>query len=114
MSEYIDRDSAREIIEELQKSLCPVGRYGRGYVYGIERDMYDELEKILDDVDAIPAADVVEMVRCGECLYHREKNKKESAYLEPNVIVCTNLNIFEDGCGFMWRTDFCSYGERKE
>lgn len=62
MAEYIERDAAREIIVELQKSICPVGRYGRGYVYGIERDMYDELEKILDDIDAIPTADVADVV----------------------------------------------------
>lgn len=102
MAEYIERDGAREIVVELQKSICPVGRYGHGYVYGIERDMYDELEKILDDVDAIPTADVVEVVRCGECKYSKE---------------CEDVGWY--WCNYhgnltMRSNDFCSYGERKE
>lgn len=106
MAEYIERDAAREIVVELQKSLCPVGQYGRGYVYGIERDMYDELEKILDDVDAIPAADVVEVVRCGECKYYDNPvctllSEKPSQYSTGSVVE-------------MEYSDFCSYGERKE
>lgn len=32
MTEYIERETAVEIIKEKQKELCPVGRYGRGYV----------------------------------------------------------------------------------
>lgn len=80
-----------------------------------EQDDYNcAVDEVWQIIKLAPAVDTVEVVRCGECLYHREKNKKESAYLEPNVIVCTNSNIFEDGCGFMWRTDFCSYGEREE
>lgn len=61
MNEYIDRDEALAIIENWQKDLCPIGRYGRGYVYGIERDKYDEIEAVLDEVKAIPAADVAPM-----------------------------------------------------
>lgn len=34
MAEYIKLEDAIAIIEEKQKELCPVGRYGRGYVYG--------------------------------------------------------------------------------
>lgn len=100
MAEYIEREAAREIVVELQKNLCPVGRYGRGYVYGIERDMYDELEKILDDVDAIPAADVVEVVRCACCRY--------GSKMEDGDVYC---HLVKDS-----RTpdDFCSYGKRKE
>lgn len=38
MDEYIAREAAIAIIEEKQKELCPVGRYGRGYVYGADRE----------------------------------------------------------------------------
>lgn len=38
MDEYIRRDTAIAIIEEKQKELCPVGRYGRGYVYDSDRE----------------------------------------------------------------------------
>lgn len=37
----IDADKAIEIIEEKQKELCPVGRYGKNYVYGSDREKYD-------------------------------------------------------------------------
>lgn len=58
MTEYIDRDEAIVLIEALQKQLCPVGRYGRSYVYGTDRDRYDQLEEILDSINKIPTADV--------------------------------------------------------
>lgn len=38
MARAIDLDKAIEIIEEKQKELCPVGRYGRNYVYGSDRE----------------------------------------------------------------------------
>ena len=37
MERAIDLDKAIEIIEEKQKELCPVGRYGRNYVYGSDQ-----------------------------------------------------------------------------
>ena len=41
MAEYIELEAGIAIIEEKQKELCPVGRYGRGYVYGSDREKYD-------------------------------------------------------------------------
>lgn len=58
MAEYIKREAAIAIIEEKQKELCPVGRYGRGYVYGSDREKYDAWDEIIDALDNIPAADV--------------------------------------------------------
>lgn len=85
MDEYIKLEDATAIIEEKQKELCPVGRYGRGYVYGTEREKYDAWEEILDALENLPAADVAPVVHgrkiedgdigcfwlcslCGECL----------------------------------------------
>lgn len=62
MVEYIDRDSALEIIQEKQKALCPAGRYGRSYVYGSDREVYDAWEEILDSISAIPVSDVAPVV----------------------------------------------------
>ncbi|MFR8530232.1 MAG: hypothetical protein ACLVDB_03415 [Anaeromassilibacillus sp.] len=62
MAEYIELEDATAIIEEKQKELCPVGRYGRGYVYGTEREKYDAWEEILDALENLPAADVVPVV----------------------------------------------------
>ena len=62
MAEYIKREAAIAIIEEKQKELCPVGRYGRGYVYGSDREKYDAWDEIIDALENIPAADVAPVV----------------------------------------------------
>lgn len=50
MAEYIAKEKAVEIIEQRQKELCPVGRYGRNYVYGSDREKYDAWEEIIDEI----------------------------------------------------------------
>lgn len=62
MAEHIEREAAVAIIEEKQKELCPVGRYGRGYVYGTDREKYDAWDEIIDALENIPAADVATVV----------------------------------------------------
>lgn len=62
MGECIKREAAIAIIEEKQKELCPVGRYGRGYVYGSDREKYDAWDEIIDALENIPAADVAPVV----------------------------------------------------
>lgn len=86
MDEYIKREAAIAIIEEKQKELCPVGRYGRGYVYGFDREKYDAWDEIIDALENIPAADVAPVVhgrwmkrikggtlcsRCGSYTQHK-------------------------------------------
>lgn len=51
MARAIDLDKAIEIIEEKQKELCPFGRYGRNYVYGSDREKYDDWEEIIDALE---------------------------------------------------------------
>lgn len=62
MAECIKRDTAIAVIEEKQKELCPVGRYGRNYVYGSDREKYDAWDEIADALENIPAADVAPVV----------------------------------------------------
>ena len=62
MGECIKREAAIAIIEEKQKELCPVGRYGRNYVYGSDREKYDAWDEIIDALENIPAADVAPVV----------------------------------------------------
>ena len=69
MDDFIKREAAIAIIEEKQKELCPVGRYGRGYVYGSDREKYDAWDEIIDALENIPSADVVPVVRCKDCRY---------------------------------------------
>ena len=58
MDEYIEREMVVSIIEAKQKELCPAGKYGRNYVYGAEREEFDNWEEIIDAFCGIPAADV--------------------------------------------------------
>lgn len=61
MAEYITKEKAVEIIEQRQKELCPVGRYGRNYVYGSDREKYDAWEEIIDEIENMDTADVAEV-----------------------------------------------------
>ena len=64
----------------------------------------DELwEQIASIIENIPAADVVEVVRCKECIFW-EKGKGYTPYCNhpDSMLMDTNAD------------DFCSYGERKE
>ena len=78
MAEYIEREAAVAVIEAKQKELCPVGRYGRGYVYGSDREKYDNWDEIIDALENLSAADVAPVVHgrwdcetgiaiCSEC-----------------------------------------------
>lgn len=58
------------------------------------------MEQFLHDIQAHPAADVVPVVRCRECIYHKNERK--------DILFCDN---FERD---MLPDDFCSVGERRE
>lgn len=95
----IDADKAIEIIKEKQKELCPVGRYGRNYVYGSDREKYDSWEEIIDALEALPVFDQPEIVYCQDCVY-----------LEDG---CVNLcNKWEHTCPDDSEF-FCKFGRKK-
>lgn len=54
-------------------------------------------------IDSVPAADVVEVVRCRDCIYW-----------EPASPTRTSGNCNRSFEITAWATDFCSYGERKD
>ena len=81
MSEYIDRAA-------LKRELAPYE----------ENDFSQQMDVILAIVDAQPTADVVEVVRCGECR-HAE---------DSLVLWCTE---HEQAVS---RLDFCSHGARMD
>lgn len=60
MAEYIERDSALDLIGEHQKSLCPLGLWGRRF--SDDKNAYDEWQVVLDEIDSIPAAAVAPVV----------------------------------------------------
>lgn len=72
--------------------------------------LWNRWEKV---VQKQPTADVVEIVRCKDCIFSRELDKYEKKLYLDNCVGCTKHSksyhslIMEDN-------DFCSYGERKE
>ncbi len=58
MAEYIKREAAVALIEEKQKELCPLGRWGRHEVYGGDREKFDAWDEIINALNGIPASDV--------------------------------------------------------
>lgn len=92
MAEYITKEQAIKIIEQRQKELCPVGRYGRNYVYGSDREKYDAWEEIIDEIENMDADDVAE-VRHGRWI-----DKGWDGDFSWQI----------DGCGSCWRVYECS------
>lgn len=83
MAEYIEREAARTLF----------AGYG-------STDQFDAL------LDTIPAADVVEVVRCGQCVY--------SAH-EGDLWICVHPDQYCDcGAKIVNPGYFCSYGRRRE
>ena len=74
----------------VMKALQEVDDYGDGVAFEV-------LSHAMRDVALIPTADVVEVIRCKDCVYH--------------------YNPLADCCGVPFVTtdeDFCSWGERRE
>lgn len=113
MAEYIKREAAIAIIEEKQKELCPVGRYGRGYVYGSDREKYDAWDEIVDALENIPAADVAPVVRCKDCKHSTLPSELTQRYGKPGTLTCHNMHAPSNRRN-VGSNDFCSYGESKE
>lgn len=94
MAEYINRD---ELMENIQRNVSTYGivTHPLGYIV---------LGKVYDAIDEI---DVVEIVRCGECIHNYGlMHQSEDVPYNKNDIVC----------GF-WSTDgleehnYCCFGE---
>lgn len=96
MAEFIKTEAAIAIIEEKQKELCPVGRYGRGYVYGSDREKYDAWDEIIDALENIPSADVAPVVHGRWVTHYRSGTSVAEGYVST--------------CCDMWnnrKSDYC-------
>lgn len=98
MAEYIKRSAVFEQFDNADADVCETDDFG-GVDYGFGMKNIKEL------INAIPAADVAEVVRCKDCK-------------DYDMGVC--LKIYSDGNVHpeAWQSrkpdDFCSYGERKD
>ena len=100
MKEYIEREAAIKAIENDCSEL-----------------VYYTKEEAIQCVKAIPAADVVEVVRCRECKYWGDEDGKLQRSDGLLFARCKIHNYLLDGRHTGWcptENNFCSYGERKE
>ena len=101
--EYIEREAAkRELLS---------------WAVSINHPEYLIKDDALHIIDSIPAADVVEVVRCRECKYWGDEDGKMQSSDGVLFARCKIHNYLLDGKHTGWcptENDFCSYGERKE
>lgn len=83
MSRYIDADKLQQVYKE---------------IHGGKRSLL---------IDTEPTADVVEVVRCNECIHN--VGIRDNTEFYDKDIVCDYWE--SDG---LYSTDFCSYGKRAE
>ena len=88
--EYIERECALQVIEKHMTDTAAKAKTMVKDVYLMAKDHAKEYLSI------IPAADVVEVVRCKNCTEYNEAEGE-----------CSHWYGFREN-------DFCSYGERKE
>lgn len=67
----------------------------------------------VETIDQVPAADVVQVVRCKDCKHSTPPSELTQRYGVPGTLTCHNRH-----CPCNRRNvggdDFCSYGKRKE
>lgn len=102
--EYIERDALLEDISESVVHTVRVG-YPSPEVRGAN--------KVIDRIKAAPTADVVEVVRCKDCLFSLKEPAYEHGYMcykgvyHPGIGETRHRKLVQD-------CDFCSYGKRKK
>lgn len=113
MTRAIDVDKAIEIIEKKQKELCPVGRYGRNYVYGSDREKWGNWDEIIDAIDDCPTIDPESLRPRWIPVMERLPDKSER-YLVFNGrfedivgYVDGDWKIFDDGIGEFELYPYC-------
>ena len=89
MAEYINRKAAISRIKQYCMDAIDGGR--------CSLDAVDDGIDLVNGIKALPAADVVPVVRCKDCKY------RDGTPGQPNIL-----------CAQMHEDDFCSYGKRRE
>lgn len=98
MADYIERQAAIDAFNRIKNTLKnpETAHY--------DTLMFYEIEDVLEDVEP---ADVVQVVRCENCVHWSDSNQCERPELAGN-------RWHDDKYFETLPDDFCSYGERKE
>ena len=91
MAEYIRREDALDCLKRY-----PTGKYAGENLYCAE------IRAAADDINDLPSADVVEVVRCKDCIYG------ESDGVLDGYRWCSRFD------NIVGENDFCSFGEKED
>lgn len=60
--------------------------------------------------------DVVEVVRCGDCIFSQELDRERPPYkyYNTNCVLCVCEDVVGDEAMIYLKNHFCSYGKRKD
>lgn len=107
MPRYIDADALLERMEVRLKQLRT--EYG-------DHDHYtDGFDEGLVAVEDATTADVVEVVRCKDCIHGKPIDTIVSCrHYKPECIICSCEEVAGDGAMVYFPDHYCSYGERKK
>lgn len=88
-----------------------------GYWHGEHPDFDNPCPDGIDavdtsDIETIPAADVVEVVRCKDCEFSRRLTKNELRIWLNECRACENPEASQSGYMIVFPEHFCSYGRR--
>ena len=95
MAEYINRE---ELLKDIEDSVRFSARNG------VSAELRGA-HKIVDRIKSAPTVDVVEVVRCKDCVNF--KSTSNPKYCNKHIDDWGNGEIYTD------EDDYCSYGERK-
>lgn len=110
MSDYISRQAAIKEVHKfwnecIREQPCHVDEDGYEVYSGMKtiNTILQFNKDISKRIDAIPAADVVEVVRCKDCKHRIYDKSRDFLYCEMYY-----------GMGSVMDNNYCSYGERKD
>ena len=99
MAEYIEREALLVLLGKLFMEP-PYQHDGENYYCGVAIAR--------QEIEEIPTADVVEVVRCKDCVYYIPNEKLADGY--DNAIgadgLCDNTDLYT------WEDDYCSDGRK--
>ena len=118
MSDYIKRADLAAALSNLLISPW-AKRWMDDYAYtaGVQEALHFVLDMVNGEVPAewkIPAADVVEVVRCKDCVWWNEDDSAGWGDLGNNVCACAYFSNEDGYTVYTEPNDYCSKGERKE
>lgn len=106
--EYIERSVLREIYLSSK-------RKNTHHTQEASRIHQQEHIHVLDLLDKVPVADVVEVVRCGECVFYQPEYSGFGCSGAPyDFGKCTRFEFLSDEINARSQDDYCSFGERKD